>query len=486
MTRRAFYWSAIGQIVVFLVTFGGSVIVARLLTPHEMGIYAISLATIGVLQVVTAFGVGNYVIRAEHLDQRTVDSAFTINALIAAVLSATIYAFSYAGARFLSDPAVADVLHILSLLPLLSILDFRPSTLLQREMDFRSVSIATVAATIVGTVTTVILAYFGASYLSQAYGGVLGALANTVGLSLLGRRHLSFRVSTGHWREMIGFGLRMMSIGGVSALASRMSDIILGRMLGLANLGLFSRASNLNMMIFTNVQGTLTRIIFVKLSHDYRQFGVLRAPFLKWVSVVSGVMGPILMGLAVLSRPVIVILYGERWLAAALPLSLLLTAQFVTLRYAMNWEAFVIKDELNKQTVFEVSRSLFSVCTRMIGCLIGLVGAAAAAIVDAVFSVLLYGRQVDRLIEAQPGDMGRVTADTLIVTFAAIGPSLALMIWTGWDPHTPILWLALAIACGIALWLFALAKRAHPLMNEILVVIASVREGWRRLARRRA
>ena len=475
MTRRAFYWSAVGQVAVFLITFGGSVVIARLLTPREMGVYAVSLATIGVLQVFTAFGVGNYVIRAERLEPRMVDSAFTINALIAVGLSAAIFAFSRAGGRFLSDPAVAVVLRILALLPLLSILDFRPLTLLQREMDFRTVSVVTVAATIANTLTTVTAAYLGASYLSQVYGGLLGGLVNTAGLSLLGRRHVGFRLSTGQWSEMVAFGLRMMSIGGVSALASRVSDIILGRMLGLAALGLFSRAGNLNMMIFNNIQGTLTRIIFVKLSHDYRQEGVLRTSFLKWLSVVAGVMGPVLIGLAVLSGPAIVLLYGERWLGAAAPLSLLLTAQFVTLRYAMNWEAFVIRNELQKQTVLEVSRSLFSMGSRALGCLLGLIGAAAAAVVDAVFSVALYGRQIDRLIEARPGDMSRVTADTLIVTAAAVAPSVAVMASTGWDPHTPLPWLALSVAAGVALWLFALARRRHPLMNEIEVVVAAAR-----------
>lgn len=474
MIRKAFYWSASTQIVSFLVAFSGSVIVARLLSPREMGIYAVSLATMGVLQIFASFGVGEYVIRAVQLDDETVDSAFTLNALISIALAAGIYSISHIGARFLSDSAVAPVLQLLSIIPLLSILNFRPSVMLQREIEFRSISIVGLTATIFTTGTTVTAAYFGASYMSQAYGGVIGALISSIGLAILGRRHFAIRFSIVAWRPMLAFGMQMMSIGGISALAARLSDIILGHMLGLPALGLFGRASNLATMIFSNMYGTITRVVFVKLSQDYREHGKLREPFLKWLRVIAGFMGPVLLGLAVLSKPAILLLYGEKWLGAALPLSLLMVAHFIALRFAMNWELFVIRDQLKVQTALEFVRSVVSLFNRAIGCLFGLVGAAVASIVDAIFSIVLYGKQIDRLIEAEPNDLMHATAGTIGITFAAIFPAFVLMVWTGWDAHTPLPLVSASVAMGAIFWLVTLAWLRHPLFEEIRSLAANL------------
>ena len=197
-------------------------------------------------------------------------------------------------------------------MPLLSIFDFRPSAMLQREIRFQTLSVIGIAVVIINSTATVTAAYLGASYMSQVYGGLLSGFVSTIALMVAGRRHVRFRTSFASSRLILTFGLRTMSINGVSALAARLSDLILGRMLGLAELGLFGRASNLNMLIYTNVHGTLSRLVFVKLSQDYRERGRLRESFLKWLRVITGVMGPVLIGLAVLSRPAVLLLFGER------------------------------------------------------------------------------------------------------------------------------------------------------------------------------
>jgi O-antigen/teichoic acid export membrane protein len=245
-------------------------------------------------------------------------------------------------------------------------------------------------------------------------------------------------------------------------------------MLGLPALGLFGRASNLATMIFSNMYGTITRVVFVKLSQDYREHGKLREPFLKWLRVIAGFMGPVLLGLAVLSKPAILLLYGEKWLGAALPLSLLMVAHFIALRFAMNWELFVIRDQLKVQTALEFVRSVVSLFNRAIGCLFGLVGAAVASIVDAIFSIVLYGKQIDRLIEAEPNDLMHATAETIGITFAAIFPAFVLMVWTGWDAHTPLPLVSASVAMGAIFWLVTLAWLRHPLFEEIRSLAANL------------
>lgn len=467
MIRKAFFWSFSAQIVSFAIMFVGSVVIARLLSPREMGIYAVSMATIGVLQIIAAFGVSNYVVRATEFDDGTLDTAFTVNAILGLALATTIFALSFAGASFLGEPAVATVMRWLALTPIIAIFDFRPSTMLQREMQFKRASLISTTQAFVTTGVTIAAAFGGASYLSPAFGAVASAVVGVVGYSIVGRQHVGFRWSTNGWRPMAAFGLRMMSIGGIANVASRVSDIILGHFLGLAALGLFSRANNLSNLIFQNVYGSATRVIFAKMSQVYRETGELRDIYLKGLRYITALMGPLLIGIAVLSKPAIQLMYGDKWQGAALPLSLLMVAQFVVLRFAMNWELFVIKDELRVQTRLEITRSLFSVVTRTIGSLFSVVAAAGATIVDAVFSILLYGRQINRLIDVKERVLMRITIEALSLTTAAVSPAFALMIIYDWSEHTPLALIAASIVVGIASWLGLMAWQRHPLFDEI-------------------
>jgi O-antigen/teichoic acid export membrane protein len=481
MVRRAFLWTILAQFLSFGISFAAMVFLTRLLTPREMGIYAVALATYGAFQVIATFGVGNFIVRVVDPNDDVLTTAFTVNAILNTALSVLIMIISSSAGQFLDDPAVAQVLRLLAIAPLIAIFDLRPSSMLQRGMQFQRISIVTVSQTIASALATVGAALAGASYMSAGYGAIAFALAGSLGYSLLGRQYVGMRLGLRDWRTMVVFGLRMMSIGGISALAARLSDIVVGRMLGLAALGLFSRASSINMMLFQNVYGAATRVIFAKLSQVYRDTGELHDTYLRAMRTISGIMGPILIGLAVLAKPAILVLYGERWLGAATPLSLLLIAQFMTLRFAMHWELFVIKDELRVQTKIEAIRSIFSVVSRVAGSLISLVTAAAASIIDALLALFLYGRQINRMIGATDWELTKISLEMTALAGIAAAPSIVVMISYHWAAGTPLLLIAGSIAVGAALWLAGIAWLRHPLFDELRLGMAMLR---RRLAGR--
>ena len=269
---------------------------------------------------------------------------------------------------------------------------------------------------------------------------------------------------------MVVFGVHMMSIGGLAGIAARASEIILGHMLGLAALGLYSRASSISSILFENVYGGITRVVFVRLSEEFRDKGTVRDVFLSSFEMILALMWPAQIGLAILAGPAIYLLYGERWLDAALPLSLLMVAQSVVLCFGMNWELFVIRHETARQVRFEAIRATAGVVTFAVGCLFSISAAAVGRIAEAAFGFALYQPHMRRMAETQPGEFPRIFANSAGLTIAAILPSLALMVAMGWSPQTPPSLIAGAILLGVLLWLAVLAFQKHPLLGEMKAV----------------
>lgn len=480
--RNALAWSLYGQTISYMVFFGSSVVMARLLTPHEVGVFTIAIATIGVLNTLVAFDIGTYVVRATELQPRTVDAAFTVNSLLSCAISAAIYLFSLVEGGYLGAPDVARVLAALAVTPLISMFEFRPNTMLRRDMNFRLISMISIAKTLVGTPVTIMFALNGYSYMSLVYGSIVGGIFGVACTNLAARHHARLRLSLHEARQMVIFGVRMMSIGGLNAVAARVSEIILGHMLGLAALGLYSRASSISSMVFDNIYGAITRVVFVRLSESFRTTGNVRDVFLGSFEMILAVMWPAQMGLAVLSGPAIYLLYGERWLGAALPLSLLMVAQSIVLCFGMNWELFVIKNETGRQVRYEAARAAVSVVTFTVGCLFNIAAAAVGRIAEAAFGFALYRPHMSRMAETSPGEFLKVYANSAALTVAAVLPSLALMVSTSWSPYTSPLIVAGSVLLGGVFWLVVLAWQKHPLFKEMREVFDRFKLRWMRHA----
>lgn len=474
--RSAFAWSLAGQLAAFLATFGTTVALAHILSPREVGVYAIGIAVLGTLQAISTFGVGNYVVRARELDDQIVATATTINGLINLLLGIIVFACSFSTVVTADETTVGTVLRWLALLPLISVIEFRPATLLQRAMNFRVIAIVTIVRTGVSAIVSVAAALLGASSLSAAYGGLAYNLVGVAGFLIAAPAHAKMEVSLAGWRPMIAFGLKTLSIGGAGTLAMRLSDVVLGRILGLVALGFFSRASALYNVIFQNVYGSLARVLFVQMAEEDRAGRGFSVSYLRGLDIVLAVMWPALAGLATLATPIVALLFGGQWLPASLPLSLLLIGQAIALTFALNHELYILRDQIGIQARLEIIRTSLGFAAFAYGCTWGLAGAAVGRMIDAVIGVIIYMPRLPRLAGVGRMDLLRIYARSTGLTAVATAPSLLLMWWWNWTAAVPLSLLAAMIVLGVTFWAVLLHLIRHPLGLAIKQVMLSVQD----------
>ncbi len=468
--RRSLAWAFSGQFLAFAIQFVGLIVISRLLTPHEIGIYAIAQAALGITQVFTTFGIASYIVREAELPPQTLNAAFTVNAILVVCLSILLTAVSFAAEPVLGVHEAGKVLRIMALANLLAIVSFRPAAMFQRDMEFRHLSFISVGTVSVQTFGTIGFALAGASYMSSPYASLLSATVAMILNVTLGRRHVGFGLSLAGWRPIIVFGLQMVSVSGIATLTGRLSDLLLGRFLGVTALGLYGRASQLSAIIFENLYGTATRVVFTQLSKDYRDGGDWRGTYLRSLAMITSFMWPFVLGLAILARPAINLLYGERWLPTAGPLSALLVGQFIGIGFGMNWELFVLRGETGRQARYEVTRLILGVPIFLVGCLFGITGAGVATIIVAMIGFITYYPQINRLADLDRHQMPAVYRISALPTLAAVLPAAVVMATWHWSARTPMPIVAGAVILGVLLWLGAIVVTRHPLLQEFQLI----------------
>ncbi|MGH1573528.1 oligosaccharide flippase family protein [Methylobacterium sp. P31] len=475
--RRSFAWMALCQGGLFLAQFGSSLALARLLTPYEMGIFSLAAAIAALLSTLRACGLSSYIIRAEQVDAALLASVFTVNLIISVATAALILGLSAFGGLLLGEPEVQRALAVLAVLPLIGILEFRPAAMIERQGHFRAIALVNMLRGLVASAAMLALALAGFSYMSQAYGQAAGAVVAAVAVNCVGHRHAGLRVGLAGWREIVTYGGRLVAIAGVTGIAARLGELILGRVLGLSALGLFSRAVSLNALMWDNLHALITRIVFVDLADQQRQGRSLRVSYLRTLRVLTVLLWPAFAGVAALAGPLVRTLLGPDWAGAALPLSLLSVASMVLISITMTWEVFVIRDETALQARFEFIRNGAGLLLFSAGCVFGLAGAGLARVGEALLAVAVYRPHLERMTDTRGRDYVPIYLHGAALTAVAILPSVLVMAAWDWSVETPLGSLASAVALGIAGWAAGLWLLRHPLVDEARIILSRMRFG---------
>ena len=474
--RSSFVWMAFGQASYFGLQFVGSILVARLLGPYDMGVFAIAMAVIGMISVVQMVGLNTFLIREPVLTPDIVATAATVNLAIAALMAIAIAGLGLVGGKLFAEPGVRSLLLLLAVVPLIGQFAFVPNTMLERDGAFKTIAVIKAVSTAFGMGLTILLALKGFRYMSLGYSQVATALLTNLAINIIARRHVSFRLSLAHWSVMARFGGQIFAVSGLTRVASRLMELVLGRAQGVAALGLYSRASSNHAMVWDSIHGIVARVVFADFSRCQREGIPLGGRYLKVLELMTGILWPMFAGVAILAGPAVQQIYGPDWIGAAVPLSLLCIASMILVSTTMSWEVFVVRGETGRQARFEFIRTIFGTSIFVAACFHSLAAAAATRIADALFAQYLYRPHLERMTDTRRAQFGAVYLRSAVAGIAAVAPALAVMIYWRFAVDVPIMTLGAAVGAGGVAWLLALRGMDHVIYHELLTAMRRFRK----------
>jgi O-antigen/teichoic acid export membrane protein len=210
------------------------------------------------------------------------------------------------------------------------------------------------------------------------------------------------------------------------------------------------------------------------MADESRKTGSLGPTLLRSLQLITGLLWPVQIGLAVTAGPVIRFMYGDKWTMASTPLSFILIAQAIMLMFGMNWEVFTLTGNLRRQAKLEITRTALGAVAFLICAQFSLVAAAASRVLEALIGLFLYRGKIAELAKVEQSQLRRIYGEGALLTICAVLPVLILMMIWHWSALTPLAPLFACIGTGVALWLVGLHVLRHPLREEMQVIIRSV------------
>jgi lipopolysaccharide exporter len=336
--RRGVAWSTVAFVGARSVTFLSTLVLARLLVPSQFGVVAAVLVYLSFIELASDLGMKwTVVYEQEHGITERVQSAFTLNLILAASLSAVgvLLAPLVAGFFHASDHVLLFRLAALNLL--LTGLGNIQDGLLLRGMAFRRRSIPQVLRASVRGVVGIVLALAGMGAASLVVGFLAGTAAWTLCLWLMAPFRPTFRLDVGIARSMAAYGGAASLLEVLAVVATRVDAIVVGRMLGSGALGLYAVAQRVPELVIENVSWNVSVVAFPALARkravDAAGLGRATLELLRWCALYAM---PIAVGMAIVAKPATVVLFGQRWApAAGVMAALALLAAFAAVAFPL-------------------------------------------------------------------------------------------------------------------------------------------------------
>lgn len=349
---RAVSWTFLEAVGLRGTQFIVQIVLARLLLPEQFGLIAMLTIFMAVAQSLLDSGFGSALVQKRDATQLDKCSIFYFNIVVGLVIAALLCLAAPWIALFYDQPKLTPLARVMSLMVVINAFGLIQSTVLTKELNFRVITKASLAASVLSGAIGISLAAFGFGVWSLVAQHISSALLRTASLWLVNIWRPAAIFSFASLRQMFGFGSRVMASGLLNAFFANIYLLTIGKLFSAADLGFFSRARRFQELPTQTLSWTVGRVAFPVFSSIQDDPARLRRGLRSVLTSLAFLNFPVMIGILATARPLVLAMLTEKW-APSIPYLRLLCVE--GLLYPMNW--------FNMNVLYAVGRS--DLCLRL-------------------------------------------------------------------------------------------------------------------------
>ena len=289
-------------------------ILARLLTPADFGLVAMAMVVIGLVEVMGQFGQGLALIRHKNPTREDYDSVWTLSLIIAAVLTAVLWAVAPLAALYFHEPRAVGMIELLALrtavggLQNVGVYDFRRDLRFDRDFAYQFIQrIFVVAITIA---CAIMLRDWRALAAGILGGQVLGVVASYI------MHPYRPRLCVRRIPDILGFSGWMLAVSIAQYINGRADQFVVGGIAGPAAMGLYNVAADAGTAPAMEITLPVTRALFPVFAKIRDDAAAVRGAFLDLFGAVCMISIAVGVGTALVAHDFVAVALGPHWMAA--------------------------------------------------------------------------------------------------------------------------------------------------------------------------
>lgn len=308
------FWKFGERIGAQAVSFVVSIILARLLLPSDYGVIALITIFIDIANVFVSSGFGAALVQKKDADEVDFSSVFYFSILMSWVLYGIVFAFAPAVAGFYRKPILIPVLRVMALkLPLAGVNSVQHAYV-QKKMLFKRFFFSTLIGTAGSAVVGIIMAYMGFGPWALVAQYLFNSTMDTVILWFTVKWRPVWVFSYERMKTLFGFGWKMLCSELIHTSYSQVRSLIIGKVYTEKDLAFYNQGGKLPGIIVTNINSSISSVLFPAMTMKQDNKEKMKEVVRLSIRVSSYVMWPLMIGLMVMTEPVVRLIFTDKWL----------------------------------------------------------------------------------------------------------------------------------------------------------------------------
>ena len=347
---RGIKWVGSVEILIRIIQFSSTVVLARLLLPEDFGLISIVFIFTQFSYIIFDFGFGSALIQKKDVRDIHFYSVFWAYLVLAFFFATVVILLAGKAAIYFEQPAMADILRIFSAIFFLYAFNAIPHVRLMRDMHFKAITLAQLVSVLIYALTVIGFAIIGYGVWSF----VFGSLGEQIILTLLFYRISGWkpklRFDSAKLKELFDFGKNVLASRFLAYFNLNAPQFSIGKILGSGQLGYYSVAFQLVEIPVQRISKNVLRVMFPAFSKIQDQSQDYIRLYRQTVYYLAVLVFPLFAGLYLIAPLFVQLFYGSKWQPAVVPLQILTVVGLSRSLWMLNSLVFLSKGKPHVET----------------------------------------------------------------------------------------------------------------------------------------
>ncbi len=388
-TIRGLGWSVIDNLSGSGITFLVGIVLARILSPIEFGVIGILSIFIAIANSIVDCGFSNALIRKQDVTEEDYNTVFYINLALGGLMYLLLFFFAPWLARFFCSPILGPTLRIMSIVLFFNALSMVQKTKMTKCMDFKTQAKISIMAFLISAAVGIGMALKDFGVWALVGQQLSRQFCNMSFLWFFSQWKPKLLYSWSSFRELFSFGSKLLVSGLIDTIYQNLYQFVIGKFYTKENLGQYTRAQQFQAIFSSNLTAVIQKVTYPALSLIQNDAHRLSLGYRKIIKYSMAVSSGTLVGLAVVAKPLLFFLIGEKWLPAVGYLQIICFSGMLYPLHAINLNILQVRGRSDLFLRLEIVKKIIASLTILVGIFCGVYALLIGSVVASWFSFFL-------------------------------------------------------------------------------------------------
>jgi len=396
--KSGLFWSTVDTVGVKVLSFVVSVFLARILSPKDFGLVGLIVIFVAIGKILIDSGMGSSLIRDNDSTELDFSTVFFANLFVSIILYILLYFSAPFISGFFGHEILVPIIRVYGLSYIISALFITQETKLIKDLKFKKIATLNMPSVLISGAIAIGMALNGYRVWSLVAMFLSNQIIKLILVWWMSDWKPSFQFSKKSFRYHFDYGYKLIFSGILGVLTKEMYTLAIGKKFDVASVGYYQRANSVKSYPVSTIGSILNRITFPILSKIKEDKAKISRIYQSILKVSFFVMTAVIATLIVVSEPLFIFLFTDKWSAAIPYFKIVALAGILVPIHSFNINVFRIygrTDVLLKLSIIKNSLALLSI---FVGIYFGIIGLLWASVIISIISLFINSYSSQEMI----------------------------------------------------------------------------------------